>query len=502
MIVEDEILEREVLDEMISRSYPEISEIYSVNNGIDALRAAQNKNPDIVLIDINIPGIGGLALLEELQKNDFQGKCIITTAYDSFNYAKEAIRYGAIGYLLKPIMDDELRECMCKACAMIDSQRESVLSKTDLSTKIRSICSYSQRYLVRDILAGMPQEHAMTCVYGWPSNGTLSARVLLLTFEKELTVEDQNSMVRLCSDTYSPLYSILIEAENNLMWVLIQPQTDSEADRLEVTAWAMAASVSMNALQSQITVSIRASALCSTYTMLQEESQRLIEKNTGRKEQENTPGVLFLPSIPHNIYDARTEQADIQKASRFLRDGQPDHAIGLFRKCFRDPSGQMLGVYLVLQAAAACESGLDIADACLAALGDPPSKQLIEWLRSNISIQENSGSDLHTAITEALRIIKEEYASPELPQQMVAERLGLSTAYFCRLFKKETGKNFVPVLTQIRMEHAASLICSGVPPESAGQKCGYLNSKYFCDAFKMHYGISVSLYRQKSEVHS
>ena len=119
LIVEDERLEAEMLEDMIRNSYPQIPYIYSADNGIDALRLTQKKNPDIVLLDINIPGISGIEYMKALSENHFQGHVVITTAYDSFQYAKETMKYGAVGYLLKPIMDTELSEFMEKCFELV-----------------------------------------------------------------------------------------------------------------------------------------------------------------------------------------------------------------------------------------------------------------------------------------------------------------------------------------------------------------------------------------------
>ena len=201
-----------------------------------------------------------------------------------------------------------------------------------------------------------------------------------------------------------------------------------------------------------------------------------------------------IPAIKENLREA------IQKAVRYMKTCEPGRIAGLFRGCFEDPETRMQGIYLILRAVVLYDSALDLADAYLSAHGDQPERGISRWLLTSLPCEnpsEEGENPVNSAISEALKILHCEYTSPDLSQQRVAESLGLSSAYFSRLFKKETGQNFVPVLTQIRMEHARELIDQGVSPEDAALRCGYRNKKYFFDIFKMHFGITASLYAQK-----
>ena len=501
LIVEDEVLEREVLDDILSNSYPQIQEVYTADNGIDALRIAQEKMPDIVLIDINIPGIDGLRLLRELADNGFPGKCIITTAYDTFDYAKEAIRYGAIDYLLKPILDSELEKSLEKAFSSICQERSLHQAEQDLSSRIHCICSYAQRYLVRDLLQGHIQEYAMTSAYGWAPDGKLLARMLLIEWEEEPSIPIQNEVISLLADTFSPLYSTLLSFEGNRLWLMIHPHKPDEVGQLEVSCWAFAQSVASHLPEGAGDIRILATPLCSSYLTLQTMAKALPQTPPKGTADESCPALCFKPTLDGKIYPTKEEGARIQKAVRYLRTGESTRITGLFRACFEDPQTTMLGIYLILKAMVLYDPSVDIADAYLSAHGLNPETGISQWLSANIPSAHASAKEenpIHSAISQALEILHAEYASPDLSQQLVAERLGLSSAYFSRLFKKETGKNFVPVLTQIRMEHAKELLDKGTSLEETALRCGYLNKKYFYDIFKMHFGISASLYAQKA----
>ena len=80
-------------------------------NGLDGregLAGILKYRPDLVLIDIKMPGLSGLEVIQEAKKQGFSGHFIILTGYSEFEYAKTAISMGVEGYLLKPIDEEEL----------------------------------------------------------------------------------------------------------------------------------------------------------------------------------------------------------------------------------------------------------------------------------------------------------------------------------------------------------------------------------------------------------
>ena len=79
-------------------------------NGIEGLEAARKYKPDIIVCDIRMPKMDGLEMVEALRKEGDQAYVIFLTAYSDFDYARSAIRLGAIDYLLKPFEDGELEK--------------------------------------------------------------------------------------------------------------------------------------------------------------------------------------------------------------------------------------------------------------------------------------------------------------------------------------------------------------------------------------------------------
>ncbi len=87
LIVEDEEIERKVLEMMLKYNRQDIEELLFAENGIEALSLFQDKIPDIVLMDINLPGINGLETIRQMQLMHTGVRFVILSAYNLFSYA-------------------------------------------------------------------------------------------------------------------------------------------------------------------------------------------------------------------------------------------------------------------------------------------------------------------------------------------------------------------------------------------------------------------------------
>src|SRR6188472_806368 len=111
IIVDDEKHCREVLELMLGKYCPEIKLLGNYAGGIEALEVLKKQTPDILFLDIEMPGMNGFELLEQAPEGAYE--TIFTTAYNE--YAIKAIKHSALDYLLKPIDKDELQLAVHRA---------------------------------------------------------------------------------------------------------------------------------------------------------------------------------------------------------------------------------------------------------------------------------------------------------------------------------------------------------------------------------------------------
>jgi two-component system LytT family response regulator len=119
LIVEDEMPAREYLKKLIREAYPEIGPITTAEDAETAKKLIAEIQPDIVFLDIELPGKNGFTLLEECQPVNFE--VIFTTAF--IDYAARAFEYFALGYMVKPLEAGLLKKNLDKAIQRLDGQK-------------------------------------------------------------------------------------------------------------------------------------------------------------------------------------------------------------------------------------------------------------------------------------------------------------------------------------------------------------------------------------------
>lgn len=124
IVCDDEPTLRNGLKKLIERSGLSVSVSALASNGTEALELIQSIRPSIVLMDINMPGISGLEVIEQVRLLSIPVKFIIISGHDEFQYAQKACRLEVSDYLLKPINKEELLSLLKKMIEKLQ-QKES-----------------------------------------------------------------------------------------------------------------------------------------------------------------------------------------------------------------------------------------------------------------------------------------------------------------------------------------------------------------------------------------
>lgn len=111
LIADDQQLVREGLRVLLGLT-PDISVVGEAADGSEAVERAQTLRPDVVLMDVRMPELDGVAATRRLQETHPAVKVIILTTFDDDEYVFEGLRAGAAGYLLKDVPSDQLAEAI------------------------------------------------------------------------------------------------------------------------------------------------------------------------------------------------------------------------------------------------------------------------------------------------------------------------------------------------------------------------------------------------------
>lgn len=108
LVAEDELIERMVLCKTLRNHLGELCDIFESKNGREALEVFDREQPQIAILDIEMPGINGLEVARKIRESGKDCAILFLTGFDKFSYAKQAISVRALEYLLKPYNEQEL----------------------------------------------------------------------------------------------------------------------------------------------------------------------------------------------------------------------------------------------------------------------------------------------------------------------------------------------------------------------------------------------------------
>ena len=158
IIADDEAIECRALELMIQREFPELEVLPSVYNGADLIAAVQEFEPDIAIVDINMPKMNGLDALELIRTRNSRLKIIISSAYSEFEYAKKAMKLNVSDYIVKPLEKESFVETLGKVLAALQGEQKLVYEQESKERYLDEINSVVGREFLSSLLLGEPDE--------------------------------------------------------------------------------------------------------------------------------------------------------------------------------------------------------------------------------------------------------------------------------------------------------------------------------------------------------
>ena len=135
MLTDDEGIVLNSLTFLVEKNFEGQFEIETAKSGRAAIETAEHFRPDVIFMDIQMPGINGIDAMREIREFLPGVIFIVLTAYDKFDYAKEAINLGVMEYINKPFNQQDIVDVINQAVKELDLRREK--RRNELRTKER-----------------------------------------------------------------------------------------------------------------------------------------------------------------------------------------------------------------------------------------------------------------------------------------------------------------------------------------------------------------------------
>lgn len=207
MIVDDHLVVRRGLRSMLTGA-PDVEVVGEATCGREALEQISTLCPDVVLLDIRMPGMDGLTLIRYFTQKVPNLKIIILTMYDDKQFLLEAFRAGAYGYLLKNVSLEELLAALRLVC-----QGKRLLSEELMDTVLTQFCDLAQRQAQHQFGLSDTEVELLEMVAEGATNRELAERM----YWSEATTKRKLSDVYRKLDVFDRAQAVVMAARYGLL---------------------------------------------------------------------------------------------------------------------------------------------------------------------------------------------------------------------------------------------------------------------------------------------
>jgi two-component system response regulator YesN len=491
-------------------------------DGLELRRMLDVARPDVILSDINMPGLTGIDILREINENGRNIKVIFISAYQEFSYAQDAVKFGAIDYLLKPVDKERLQEVMRKIKRLIGDQSERV--------KEREMVVRLERQKRNSTI-----EEMLICL----TDGDNSA----LTELKKYAVLYNSSFISICYcelDKWEwqaegrwkeeerrlldfSIANVIVETlehydigiyfrRGKRHGVFIQHETKEEAFELA------------NELHRKINQYLKISVTIGLGEPVASPEQAV--KSAASADMSIQVRYFQGPNQVLRIFSAvdaeactKTEMEAIQQKLVACFTGSNIDEIEEITECFIQEVGKhanynqntaITSVYSCLlellkklkeQGVGTSQHELENDDLLEQLAAFPSYEAMTDFAKQLISefrllLMEKLANKDIMQLAQVKAYIEEHY-DENITLESMAALVFMNPYYFSRFFKKHVGENFKQYLTDIRMRNALKLLLqTDLMIYEIAEQVGYQNSRQFSDMFKKKYGKLPLEYKQ------
>lgn len=491
------------------------------HNGAEALEMAEELQPDVVMTDIKMPYMDGLTMSRKLKEVQRTVKIIIFTGFDEFEYAKEAIDIEVEQYILKPIDADELRKVFLRIRDDLDREMDEKRNIDKLREYYLESLPLLQESFYTSMIEGRIPENEIEKYltnYQISLNGPFFV-VSVLHISTTKNPPDMSpflmtvSVKKLAEEQLIEPYDSKVIV--HLGDIIVISQLQSADGIREYTD-------SMNEFckQAKRVCGARVTAgighVCSRIQDLWLSFQGAGNAVSYRAIYGNTRAINIAEIDPRENADEPWEGQAVHDILKTIKMGDRSalesqirdivhhlseygtslqkyriFILELVAEIFRLGNNNQLNTDEILGVGNFMEKNLQ---------ADSP-EELLGWLldisgKMQDAVLKERQNTTKSFVTKAVEYVRESYSDQDISIETVCKKLGVSTAYFSTVFKKETGKTFISYLTDYRMEQAVELLLTtNDKTYIIAEKVGYSDPNYFSYVFKKQYGKAPSKYR-------
>ncbi|MCX7708442.1 MAG: response regulator [Clostridia bacterium] len=522
LVVDDEFIERDALKFIITNNCKRIGSIEEASNGKEAIGKASVFQPDIVLMDIKMPGINGIEASKTIKQYFPKCRIALLTAFDYFDYAKEAIRIGVEDFIIKPATNEQVIDVVNRTIDALENERNSASRQVEMESKLGQVTQYLESELVLSILNGDMDGKQIAEYFSVMNIGFSAgfAAVIDIDFNKSSApIQSQfqkDMMKKRCIE------KLKLEIEKlgckslaahmgNTIYALVLYQQSQSMDQRKPSDQLL--SQVYQAVQGVVDAGV-VIGFGQDYSEPESMHNALLEAKSACRSKNRTSNIVrycvteskksvSYPSEKENklcdsILSCSVDEVNIllDEIIEWMTDNLESMEAIRWRAC-------ELLIVLFRSAGKEFKACSKDAKTCFEELQIVESVgELKTYLSQEIHRIINEINDKKTGRSGALidkvcEFIKQNYTR-ELSLEEAAGIVGLSNFYFSKMFKQYKNVNFVDYIAEVRINKSKELLKDpSINIKDIGELVGYNDPNYFTRVFKRTEGLTPTEYRNK-----
>jgi len=532
LIIDDEPIIRKGLKNIINWKSFGCEVCGEAADGQDGGELIRKHLPDIIITDIKMPVIDGLAMLREIKSTVPDSKIIILTGYREFDYAHEALKIGAFDFLLKPSRIEELTSVISRAVKELKFKRDRAEELDKLNELFRQNISILREKLLYDIIYEINTDKE-DILQKLELYGISIKRFYLMVVQNdaedsgniEISQHDRHlyqfGIIRTFHEVFDDKFEVIDITLNNIgVAFLVMPLEEDVSGLLDKKC---------GYLQDIIcrcfgfTISIAISSEGTEFTELPQKFNECMAA-LAHKFYMGSNSIIFHSDV--NTFFKYDNHSILDKLQKALIEGVKSGNEDLVRErlqdiCYYlkniDPAKQDLiksfywnsisSINNIRHTLMEKESGKKLEYSELSGLYGLIEKcsnaeelnTMLEESALAVTQKVNSynSRSMKLVLRKAIDYLHEHY-NEQITLNEISEHTFVSPYYISRMFKRETGKNFVDYLNEIRIEKAKEMLKDvRYKTYEIAEKVGIPDAHYFSRLFKKYVGLTPTEYRDQ-----
>ena len=474
LIAEDELMIREWLVYSIKKNRRE--QVLVANNGQKAYDLFCKEKPEMIISDICMPAMDGLELAKRVKEKEPKTQIVLLTCHDNFEYARKAIQYNAIDYIFNVEKIDMLINKMIDKYNTSMKNSINEVDSINLTINMRRLISDKDKAITKEVFE-----------------------------EYGLAIDDHAFIV------------IMIQFNDMTSNLTSLPNCDLlyNIERFMFSDYILALVANVKLIPSQLNMIKKIKEYCvqiknetqsnvgfsCVHYDLSEFRNAVSEANRGIKKAFYFVKSQCFSADNVNCGGAlkKINQIKDQILVDINRNKMIDACNNIYKIIDEAKRRSFEDIEILKQTIVGILLKMNIDQFNYDSLMSTSNVEALLEKINLIMFQLEEKNKYSLPINKAISFIEENFAKP-IQLKDIAEHVGVSAEYFCRLFKEEVGVNFSYYLAKVRLKEAARMLKSNNDKIfDIAKKVGYTNISYFSNLFKKMYGMSPFEYKKINE---